>query len=71
MNTVKPCPECGQRNLYSTVTSSGPVLLRGLGGSLRFPKFEIVVCSDCGLTRFFASEAARNKLTTAGNWKKK
>ena len=66
------CPECDGRNLYTTSVVSagghGPVLLPGLGGFLRFAKFDVVVCSDCGLTRFFAEPSARTKLSTSSRW---
>ena len=44
------------------------MLLPNLGGFFRFPKFEVVVCADCGLTRFYADAPARAKLPTAKNW---
>ena len=74
MTNAKPCPECGQKNLYVTTTSSsgseGPRLLPQLGGFWHSAKFEVVVCADCGLTRFFASEEARGKLPNASNWRR-
>jgi hypothetical protein len=73
MTNPKPCPECGQKNLFVTTTKSGggygPMLLPGLGGFFAdLPTFEVVVCADCGLTRFFASDKARSKLPTAKKW---
>ena len=54
-------------------TSSGgghaPNYLPGLGTFLRAAKFTLVVCRDCGLTRFFASPEARAKLKESGKWK--
>jgi hypothetical protein len=48
-----------------------PNYLPGLGsGFLSFAKFTLVVCKDCGLTRFFASEAALGKLTDSNKWRK-
>jgi len=74
MNTVKPCPECGKTNLFVTTTNSGggygPMLLPKLGGFIVPATFEVVVCADCGLTRFFASPDARNRLATTKNWRK-
>jgi predicted nucleic-acid-binding Zn-ribbon protein len=70
-NTNK-CPECGNASLFTTSVSSaggyGPVLLPGLHGLLRYPKFNVVVCADCGLTRFYAEESARKKLERARQW---
>jgi len=39
-----------------------------VGGFLAAAKFVLVVCRDCGLTRFFASPAARAKLSEAKKW---
>ena len=69
-SNFKSCPECGQNNLYSAVTSSGPVLLPKLGSFIIHPEFQVVVCVDCGHTRFFASEKARKKIPTTSVWKK-
>jgi predicted nucleic-acid-binding Zn-ribbon protein len=67
-----PCPTCGGQNLYWTRTDAsggyGPTLLPGLGGFLRSPQFFIVVCADCGLTRFFAAEDERAKVTESKKW---
>jgi DNA-directed RNA polymerase subunit RPC12/RpoP len=71
---VGPCPNCGGRTLYrGPETSSGgghgPRFLPGLGGFFREAKFNLVVCRDCGLTRFFVSPEARAKLKESSRWK--
>jgi predicted nucleic-acid-binding Zn-ribbon protein len=71
---VGPCSNCGGRTLYrGPETSSGggkaPTFLPGLGSFLRTAKFTLVVCRDCGLTRFFASADARAKLKESSKWK--
>lgn len=77
--TVK-CSECGAAALYRTTTNSGggygPALLPGLERpfsmgaffSGTFAKFDVVVCAECGLTRFYADLDARAKLPTATGW---
>jgi predicted nucleic-acid-binding Zn-ribbon protein len=64
----RACPECGAASLHRTSTASaglyGPALLPGLGGFLTTPQFHLVVCADCGLTRFYADSNARAKLRT-------
>ena len=74
MTTAKPCPECGQKNLFVTTTSSGggygPMLLPKLGSFFVPAAFNVVVCAECGLTRFFASTEACNKLSTTAAWKR-
>jgi len=69
------CPECGQSSLYSSkeVSAGGgnaPNYLPGLGGFLSSAKFRVVVCKDCGLSRFFASPAALGKLSESNSWHK-
>jgi predicted nucleic-acid-binding Zn-ribbon protein len=74
MTCAKPCPECGQKNLFVTEANSGgghaPNYLPRLGGFFSAAKFEVVVCADCGLTRFFASPEARAKLAATSNWRR-
>lgn len=74
MDNVTPCPECGSRTLYQgPATSSGgghaPNYLPELGRFLFSARFVLVVCRDCGLTRFFAQPEARAKLKDAKKWK--
>ena len=71
---VGPCPNCGGRTLYrGPDTSAGgghaPNYLPGLGSFLRTARFTLVVCRDCGLTRFFVSPEARQKLKESTRWK--
>lgn len=70
----KKCPECGLENIYATTTNSGggygPILLPQLGGFLRMAAFEVLVCANCGLTRFYADAAARTKLPGANKWRR-
>ncbi len=74
MDAVSPCPNCGGRTLYEglPVSSGGghaPNFLSGLGGFVRSARFVLVVCRDCGLTRFFAAPEARAKLGESRRWK--
>ena len=74
MDNVAPCPECGSRTLYrGPATSSGggyaPDFLAGLGKFFFSARFVLVVCRDCGLTRFFVAEPeARARLKETGKW---
>jgi predicted nucleic-acid-binding Zn-ribbon protein len=76
MESYAPCPNCGGGNQYVTlkaVSAGGghaPNYLPNLGGILSAEKFRIVVCSDCGLTRFFARRSAREKLRESEKWKR-
>ena len=70
-----PCPNCESNGQYQSkqISSGGghaPTYLPGLGRWYAAAKFTIVVCSSCGLTRFFASEEACAKLADAdeGTW---
>jgi predicted nucleic-acid-binding Zn-ribbon protein len=75
MDHVIPCPDCGSRTLYrGPATSAGsghaPDFLPGLGKSwYQSAHFALVVCRDCGLTRFYAEPEARKKLGEAKKWK--
>jgi predicted nucleic-acid-binding Zn-ribbon protein len=74
MDRIVPCPECGSRNLYRSkeISAGGghaPDYLPGLGRSFLFSeKFYLVVCQDCGLSRFFARAQAREKLSQSSKW---
>ena len=74
MTTLSACPNCGGSSQYrGPETSAGgghaPNYLRGLGKFWRAARFTLVVCRDCGLTRFFADDEARAKLKESGHWK--
>jgi predicted nucleic-acid-binding Zn-ribbon protein len=67
---VKPCPNCGGESLFRSpeISAGGghaPNYLPGLGSFFVAEKFVLVVCRDCGLTRFFARPQARAKLPQA------
>jgi predicted nucleic-acid-binding Zn-ribbon protein len=69
------CPECGHDSLYSSggVSAGGgyaPNYLPGLGSLFSAPQLTVVVCKDCGLTRFFASSTALAKLSNSEKWHK-
>jgi predicted nucleic-acid-binding Zn-ribbon protein len=75
MMRIAPCPNCGSENLYRSkpVSAGGghaPNYLPGLGGFLTAARFRIVVCKACGLTRFFASAQATEKVTDAKAWER-
>lgn len=75
MQKSSTCPECGRNSLYSSgeISAGGgyaPNYLPALGGFLVSAKFTLVVCKDCGLTRFFASDPARGKLSESDKWHK-
>lgn len=69
------CPECGNSNLYSSggVSAGGgyaPNYLPGLGSFFSAPTLTVVVCKDCGFTRFFASSEALAKISQSDKWRK-
>jgi len=74
MENLSPCPNCGGRSLYKSeeVSAGGghaPNYLPGLGSIWLAGKFNLILCRDCGLTRFFASPTARAKLSESKKWK--
>ena len=72
---MKACPECGSNKVYrykkpiESAGAYGPVLLPKLNpGFLSTAKMVVVVCKDCGLIRFYATEEAREKLGDSEHW---
>jgi hypothetical protein len=45
------------------------MFLPGLGSFLTPAQFRIVLCGDCGLTRFFAEPSALAKLLKSRAWR--
>jgi hypothetical protein len=75
MKDQKNCPECNGTNLYSQGDISvrggyGPDLLPGAGSLFNSPKVRAVVCADCGLIRYFASQDALRKMAGSDKWKR-
>lgn len=72
---ISPCPNCRSKNLYrSKAVSAGggyaPNYLPGLGGVFSSEKFHIVLCADCGLTRFFARPEAATNISASKKWER-
>lgn len=75
MHKHSTCPECERSNLYMSkdVSSGGgyaPNYLPGLNTFFSSAKFTVIVCKDCGLTRFFASKKALDNLSGSKEWSK-
>jgi len=69
------CPECENGNVYISNeipagSMDGSNYLPDLGSFWSLPKFNVVVCQDCGLTRFFAAKEALAKLPNSAKWRK-
>jgi predicted nucleic-acid-binding Zn-ribbon protein len=72
---ISPCPNCRGKTLFKSkqVSSGGghaPNYLPGLGSGFKSGRFEVIVCRDCGYSRFFASPDALRKLSDAKQWKR-
>lgn len=72
--TIKPCPNCDDRELYQTTVPSAASdgsqkFLPGLGRWFAAATFTVVVCRNCGLTRFFAAPEATAKLPKSKQWR--
>ena len=75
MATGKNCPECGGTHLVSQGDIGvrggyGPDLLPDAGSLFSSPKVKAVVCTDCGLIRYFASQDALRKIAASDKWKR-
>lgn len=66
---VSPCPNCQGKELYEVDASSG-FLLPGLGTLFKPASVRGVMCSTCGLMRYFASAEDRKKLDKSRRWTK-
>jgi predicted nucleic-acid-binding Zn-ribbon protein len=73
-NLLSSCPCCEGNELYTHTIDSdgylGPNLLPGLGGLWRNPKFNIVVCQECGHTQFFVDPQSLDKLPNTKGWRR-
>lgn len=73
---ITACTNCSGKRLYKSrkeISAGGgyaPNYLPGLGTLLKAGKFQVIVCVDCGLTRFFASPEARAKLSASPKWER-
>ena len=70
-----PCPNCGGRSLFRSkpVSAGGghaPNYLPGIRRGLLSERFQLVLCGDCGLTRFFASRQASEKVAASDRWER-
>ena len=74
--TISACPNCNGENLYRTrdpVSSGGgyaPNYLPGIGGTWGSAKMHVIVCQDCGLTRYFAESRYLAKLGDSKKWER-
>jgi len=75
MSNRKNCPECESTNLFvhgdvNTKGGYGPDLLPGTSGVFIPSKMKTVVCKDCGLIRFYASQETLAKVSTNRGWQR-
>ncbi len=74
MKTPDTCPECGGRNLQRSVPTSamggyGPDLLPGLSKWFSGATFVAVVCSDCGLARYYVTRETLDRIKDSKKWR--
>ena len=74
MSASLACPECNGKNLYRSVPLSSGIdgfnLLPGLGKFSSSANFTAVVCTDCGLTRLFATSEALKQISGSDSWRR-
>ena len=73
MSTRPTCPECKGEHLrrtrgVGTRGGHGPDLLPGLHGFWRSAKVDVVLCTDCGLVRYYADLETRTKAKQSKRW---
>lgn len=67
------CIGCHGKELYGherIAPIGGYGLLPGIGRFSSGTKFQIVVCMECGLIQFYASENAREQIMHSKKWRK-
>lgn len=74
---MKSCSDCGSVNVYGY---KKPVAAAGGYGPDFLPKLKssvfsqtrmwLVLCSDCGLLRLYATEEAREKVVNSPDWER-
>jgi DNA-directed RNA polymerase subunit RPC12/RpoP len=73
---ISACTNCGSTRLYKSkhaVSAGGgyaPNYLPGLGSFWRSERLDVIVCHECGLTRFFASPEARRRVSSSPKWER-
>jgi len=70
--TVTPCPNCASDDLRTTAADAsndfGLDLLPDAHGWFSHGTFNVVVCCNCGLTRFFASQEEIERIRKSAVW---
>jgi predicted nucleic-acid-binding Zn-ribbon protein len=72
MAVAKQCPECGGAVYKSSPVTArggyGPDLLPGLSRLFTSATFIAAACSDCGLTRYYATREALGRMAGSDQW---
>lgn len=71
---MSPCPECKSEEVYQykdyidTTTIGGELLPKLASNMFSSAKIKPVICSNCGLLRYFVSNEALDKLKVSKHW---
>jgi len=68
MKKIAPCPNCESTEQRLTTTGVPPAMLPDASGWLASPTWDVVVCLECGLTRYFASSDALDNIRKSVDW---
>ncbi|MDA1194610.1 MAG: hypothetical protein O2894_05440 [Planctomycetota bacterium] len=73
MSSSSKCPGCGAASIFQhryvdAGSGRGPQLLPDLGGVGSYGTFTVFVCTDCGLTRFYAEPLTRAQVQQSPDW---
>lgn len=72
---MSPCPQCRSdqvfqsERLVDSTTIGGELLPDLASGAFSSAKLRAVVCSECGLLRYFVDDDARDKLRSSPRWR--
>ena len=66
MKKIGPCSNCGSTEHRLPATQVLP--LPDVRGWSAPPMWDVVVCLECGLVRYFASSDALDRITKSDDW---
>ena len=70
MKRVAPCPNCGGTDQRLTRTESLRGMLPDAGNWITTATWDVVVCLDCGMTRYFAGRDALDRIAKSPDWQR-
>ena len=70
MKRIAPCSNCGSTDQRLARTESVHGMLPDAGNWLTAVTWDVVVCLECGFTRYFASRDALDRIANSKHWRR-